>query len=163
MNNTNFSEKQRFAQPRLWIVLIVVNIIVIGSGLYVFFTRGYEGNEITAIAGIVFPLWVIVLFLVIRLETTIDGSGISYRFFPMHTRARKILWDDVASVTVRRYSPIREYGGWGIRTGFGKTGKAFNIWGNMGIQLVFKDGKKLLIGTQRPEEAATVLQQLRKM
>ena len=31
-------------------------------------------------------------------------------------------------------------------------GKAFNIKGNMGLQLQFKDGKKLLIGTQKEEE-----------
>lgn len=40
-----------------------------------------------------------------------------------------------------------EFGGWGIR--FGKSGKAVNLKGNMGIQFLFHVGRKLLIGTNQ--------------
>ena len=56
------------------------------------------------------------------------------------------------SVYTRTYSPMREYGGWGIR--FGKSGKAYNIKGDEGLQLVFKNGKRLLIGSQKSQELA---------
>ena len=50
----------------------------------------------------------------------------------------------------REYKPLREYGGWGIRCSL-KRGKAYNVSGNKGVQLVFKNGKQLLIGSQKAE------------
>ena len=59
---------------------------------------------------------------------------------------------------VRIYSPIKEYGGWGYRTSLGKKkGSAFNVKGNKGIQIEFKTGKKLLVGTQKESEATQVI------
>jgi len=58
-------------------------------------------------------------------------------------------------VYLRKYSPIGEYGGWGFRYG------AYNIKGSQGLQLKFKNGKMLLIGTQRPEELQKVLDQFK--
>lgn len=42
---------------------------------------------------------------------------------------------------------------------FGR-GKAFNMSGNVGIQLIFKNGDQLLIGTKKPQEAALFLKEL---
>jgi len=50
----------------------------------------------------------------------------------------------------REYKPIREYGGWGIRYVIG--GIAYNVYGNKGVQLILKNKKKVLVGTQKPEE-----------
>ena len=163
MNNTSFSETQRFRQTWIWIVMLGINAVVVAAGLYAFFMESSSQNKIVALGGIFIPVWLVVFFLIMRLETAIDAMGISYRFFPVHSRTKRILWDDVAEVYVRKYSPIREYGGWGIRNGWGKTGRAFNVRGNMGLQLVFKDGKKLLIGTQRPDEITNLLKQLGKI
>jgi hypothetical protein len=41
-------------------------------------------------------------------------------------------------------------------------GKAFNVSGNKGLQLEFNDGRKLLIGTSKPEELEAFLLQLNK-
>ena len=53
-----------------------------------------------------------------------------------------------------------EYGGWGLRGGFflnkGK-GTAYNVSGNIGIQLEFVNGKKILIGTHKRDEVDRVL------
>ena len=55
-------------------------------------------------------------------------------------------------------SPIQEYGGWGYRTSFGKKkGSAYNVKGDKGIQIELKTGKKLLIGTQKEDEAQQVI------
>jgi hypothetical protein len=45
---------------------------------------------------------------------------------------------------------LTEYGGWGIKGT--KHDRAFNISGKQGIQLEFKDGNRLLIGTQKPQD-----------
>jgi hypothetical protein len=70
---------------------------------------------------------------------------------------KKYSWDKIAKSFVRQYNPIIEYGGWGLRLGlFGKN-RAYNISGKEGIQLVFHDHKKLLVGTNKPEEATNAL------
>jgi hypothetical protein len=71
--------------------------------------------------------------------------------FPFQFKYNEISWNDVLTIEVRKYKPIREYGGWGYRFSF-KNGKAYNISGNMGLQIVLKNGDKILIGTQKPDE-----------
>lgn len=61
---------------------------------------------------------------------------------------------------VRTYDALSEYGGWGLKGGAlwnNSKGKAINVSGNIGIQLELKNGKKLLIGTQKKKEAENVL------
>lgn len=70
---------------------------------------------------------------------------------------KHIAWHEIESISVRKYHPIREYGGWGYRTGFGKKSGAMNVKGNIGIQIVLKNNKKLLIGTQKERDAKSVL------
>jgi hypothetical protein len=105
---------------------------------------------------------VIALLLVSKLETAISDEGISYRFFPFHKRKKTITWSDIEKAYVRKYKPIAEYGGWGLRLGFFGSGKAVNVSGNMGLQLIFRNGKKLLIGTKRSNEVQLILQQLKE-
>ena len=63
---------------------------------------------------------------------------------------------------VRKYNPIGEYGGWGIKgRGFGK-GRAYNVKGNMGLQLRLQDNKKILFGTQRPDALQAAMDKMMK-
>ncbi|MDQ1088364.1 hypothetical protein [Siphonobacter sp. SORGH_AS_1065] len=55
---------------------------------------------------------------------------------------------------------MTEYGGWGLRLGLFGKGIAFNVSGNKGLQLEFIDHKKLLIGTNKPEELTKVLSEI---
>jgi len=98
-----------------------------------------------------------ILFLLFKLETRIEKDGIYIRFFPFHLSPRKYSWDKIEKSYVRQYSPLREYGGWGIRFGLFGKGMAYNVSGDMGIQLVFKDGTKVLIGTNKPQEVEEIL------
>jgi hypothetical protein len=99
---------------------------------------------------------VIALFYFLKLKTVIDERGISYQFFPIHKNAKLTAWSDLEECYTREYKPIAEYGGWGYKFGAGGA-KALNVKGNKGIQLKFKSGKKLLIGTQKPEDAQVVI------
>ncbi|MES2389410.1 MAG: hypothetical protein V4543_15515, partial [Bacteroidota bacterium] len=64
--------------------------------------------------------------------------------------------DKTAKAYIRTYSPMGEYGGWGIRYGINK-GWLYNVSGNMGLQLELLDGKKVLIGTRKPDEIIAAL------
>ncbi|AUC23926.1 hypothetical protein BTO15_00635 [Polaribacter sejongensis] len=84
-----------------------------------------------------------------------------YQFFPLHFKVKTIPWNTISKAYVRKYQPISEFGGWGLRGGFffnkGKE-KAVNVSGDIGIQLILKNGEKLLIGTLLKEEAKRVLE-----
>ncbi|NNE26667.1 MAG: hypothetical protein HKN09_07470 [Saprospiraceae bacterium] len=99
-------------------------------------------------------------FLFSKLVTEIDNQGIRVRFFPWLLKEKYFDWKDIEHAYVREYKPLREYGGWGVRYGRAKSGKAYNTKGKLGIQLHFKDGKKLLIGTQKPNDMDLFLNNL---
>jgi hypothetical protein len=63
----------------------------------------------------------------------------------------------LSKIYVREYSPLGEYGGWGIRYTISGAGKAYNISGKIGLQLEFTTGKKVLIGTHKGEEIKEIL------
>lgn len=107
---------------------------------------------------IILPVLILFFLLMNRLETQITTTGIKVRYFPFHLRYKLYPKKIIGLAYVRTYEPIAEYGGWGLRLGLFGRGKAYNIVGNKGIQLVFTDGSKLLIGTQKPDEADAVLQ-----
>ncbi len=92
---------------------------------------------------------VALLLYVVRLDINIQPGVFTYRLYPFQVRFREITFADVHEISIRKYSPILEYGGWGIR--FGKSGNAVNLKGNMGVQFLFKDGRKLLIGTSQAD------------
>lgn len=93
-------------------------------------------------------LWLI--FLTANFETEIRKDGLYYKFFPFQFRFRHISWADVKTMELRQYRSLSEYLGWGIR--IGPSGRAYNVKGNNGLQLVLKNGRRILFGTQRPEE-----------
>jgi hypothetical protein len=164
-----FIEEQKFRKMYLWIILITVNafqLIVIFQ--LVFF--GEISGEIPGTRGrLIIFLQSTLVFLItllmwnLRLDTAIREDGIYYRYFPFQRKFKKILWSDISKCYVRRYNPIMEYGGWGLRLGLFGKGQAFNVAGNMGLQLVFNNGKRFLIGTQKPDELDESLKKLGKL
>jgi len=76
-------------------------------------------------------------------------------FFPFHFRDQQIGWEEIERYEVVKYSPLLEFGGWGIR--FNRRGKAFNVSGNKGLRLYLKSGRIILIGTQRDKELTDFL------
>ncbi|UCE99299.1 MAG: hypothetical protein JSV82_09075 [Planctomycetota bacterium] len=102
------------------------------------------------ICGILLPMAIATLFLLLKMQTKVHSDGLYVRFFPFHIHYKKFTADDISECFARTYKPIREYGGWGIRCGF-RSGRAYNVSGNKGVQLVLKNGKRLLIGSQKSE------------
>jgi len=83
---------------------------------------------------VILPVAIAVLFLMLKLETQVRRDGLYVRFFPIHIRYRKFEREVLFEYFSTTYSPIREYGGWGIR--FGVKGKTYNVSGNQRVELV---------------------------
>src|SRR5690606_23605015 len=134
MEDTQFSEKQSFRQPWLVILILLINIAAwtrviaqIGYGLTLRDTpMDTTSLVISYLLLLAFTIWMLVL----RLETEVKSDGVYFRFWPFHAAWQKILFSEMIWYEARKYKPIKEYGGWGIRYGlFGKHGKAYNVSG----------------------------------
>ena len=153
-----FKEEQKFTQP--WLVaLLLISAIVPAILLTKELLDGTVEiiNYISLVLLIVFASSLIFFF---KLKTRIDATGIHYQFFPFHRKFITKSWTEISSVTVQKYDPITDYGGWGLKKGSlwnQKKGDAMNVKGDIGIQIHFKNGKKLLIGTQKKEEVLLTL------
>jgi len=91
--------------------------------------------------------------LTMRLSTTVTSDALSIRYgFLYRTR---IPLSEVAHAEAVEYSPIRQYGGWGIRGS--RRRRALNARGNQGVLLTRSDGSTLLVGSQRPRELLEAL------
>jgi len=105
----------------------------------------------------IFTVYLILLFDLFKLVTVINSESIRiyFYFFPFNVK-RIFLWEEIKICRIRTYKPIAEYGGWGIRTG-GSSGTAYNVSGNIGLQLELTNKKRILIGTQKPDEIKSFL------
>ena len=84
------------------------------------------------------------------LRVTVEPDAVEARFGEL-TRFR-IPVGDIVAASACTYRPLLDYGGWGIR--FGRGGRAYSMVGDQGVQLVMRDGSRILIGSQRPEALA---------
>ena len=163
-NHILFSESQKFKQWWVWVILGSINFLFI-FGIYKQVMNGEQfGNKPMSDTGLVITaVTTMVLTIAIinfRLDTIIKQDGIYVRFFPIHLKFKHYKWDRLSKLFVRQYSPIKEYGGWGVRLSLFGHGTAYNITGDKGLQLIFLDKKKLLIGTDKPDELTETLNKI---
>ena len=163
-NEILFSERQKFKQWWVWLILLGINGLFL-FGLFKQIIDGEQfGDKPMSNVGLLIAtgvtLLLTLLFLNLRLDTEIKNDGIYVRFFPFHLTFKHYNWDSLTKSFVRQYSPISEYGGWGLRLGLFGKGTAFNVSGDKGLQLEFSNHKKLLIGTNQPEELNETLSKI---
>lgn len=153
-----FCETQYFSK---WIFVFIIAITTFAVIFYLIVTNrnseglSFKGSNIAAITLIfLLPILITALIFLMKLQTTVKHDCICIRFFPLWSR--KIGYDEIEKCYAREYKPIAEYGGWGIRGGSSK-GKAYNVRGSKGVQLILKNGKKILIGSQKHSQLAETI------
>jgi len=146
----SFTERQHFSSNLIYGFSIGMTILMV----VLFRWTGEDPNPglFASLLMVTVATW---LLEISELKTEIDQRGVKVQFEPFHRQPHFISWDDVESVYIRTYSPLWEFGGWGLR--FGLSGKAYIIGGDRGLQLILKDGRHLLLGTQKDSELAQFL------
>jgi hypothetical protein len=146
-----FYESQGFLRPWWWLLLVLALLPVGIAALS-------HGPARWSPGPLVLPVLLVAgLFAWLRLDTRLDAQGLTYRMRPLGWT--RLDWSQIRTAQVRTYSPLGEYGGWGIRGLFAQN-RALNVAGSQGLQLELTDGRRLLLGTQRPEELQQALAQL---
>jgi hypothetical protein len=172
METIFFQEKQSMRNNKLFYFILLLSVFFLGVLIYgLVMQLGLDkpfGNKPLSDKGlIIFSILMTIVALGLptlmyksTLVTTIDNKRISYKYKPFQRRTKQILFADIDSYEVKQYSPIGDYGGWGLRYNFSKKSKAYNVSGNMGIEIALKSGKKILIGTQKPDEIKSVMEKV---
>ncbi len=150
-----FREDQRFGQVWLWVIIIGMDVVCFALFFLQFIgprrpqTIGpADWFGLTLVS--LLCLGITGLFVFLKLITRVTSQGISIQFVPLHRKPIVISFSDISKFSIRTYRPIIEYGGWGIKRGI--AGLAYNVSGNQGMQLILADGRRILIGTQEPEQ-----------
>ncbi|HSH20394.1 MAG TPA: hypothetical protein VLA03_08060 [Draconibacterium sp.] len=161
MDKLFFKEEQRFNQWWLWFLIIASAFVSIVPVIY-----GIYSNEVLAkpwgksnagtseliiflFVEMVIMGGIILLLLKFRLIVEIKSSGLWFRNPPLSRKWKCIRKEEIERFEIRKYKPVAEYGGWGIK-GTSRN-KAYNRSGNLGLQLYLKNGHKVLFGTQRKQ------------
>ena len=153
---TEFKEEQKFNQWWLWLILIPMGVLPL-IGIYKQLILGEKlgDNPMSDISLLIFSIIMfslVGLFLIMKLKTSIDKNGINMHFFPFIKKS--VDWQQIKNVKVVNYGFV---GGWGIRL-WTKYGTVYNMKGDKGLAIALTDGKKFLIGTQKPEELTAILE-----
>ena len=160
----HFREEQKFRQWWIWaIILLTTGVWFYSIIVQVIMGKDFGNNPgsdfFVVLIGIL-PIIIVYVFLRIKLITVVDNEGVHYRFAPWQRKAKTITPDDIKEYHVRKYRPIMEYGGWGVRKSIRKYGNAYNVAGNVGMQFELNNGKKFLIGTHKAESFKRALDKL---
>jgi len=157
-----FHEVQRFRQWFLYLPVAIVTVLV----WWEFVQQVVLGRPtaerpipdwLAWVFAVVFGLGLPAFLALVRLVTTVTPESLCVRLYPF--RAVRISIAEIENAAVREYSPIAEFGGWGVRQSRGR-GRAYTAYGNKGVQLVVRGKGPILIGSQRADELLATLRAL---
>lgn len=160
MNGQIFEEVQTFRQPLLWGFMALIFLFVVGGQIYVIAARGTQATWVQWLGlslGTIIVLAVAVLLYICKLETRVDAGGVHTRFYPLELSERIVPLGEAAGWRKAAIRPLRDHGGWGIR--YGKVGKAYIVSGDEAVIFDLKNGKRLVVGTRRPDEFIAALKE----
>lgn len=161
-----FEETQRYRKPILWITLGgVIVIFLFGLFKQVVMGEPFGNNPLSnegLIGGTLILSLVLLLFLSMRLYVRIDDKGVHFRYTPFHFKTHSIPWNEITEISVEEYSPIAEYGGWGVRFSVKGRGKAFSVSGSKGIRIKRLYRGELLLGINQFEAAEKAVKAFKK-
>ena len=149
-----FSEKQKMKGI---LIALIPALIIVTLSMY---QKGFNSTDLTPmITSITLVLLVIILLLKMQLKTAIFEYRIEVQYFPFHLKQRIIRFDELTSFETRVADCAKEYWGWGYKGT--KKNRSYTAYGDFGLQLTFKNGNRLFIGSQKQGELEQVVNQLK--
>jgi hypothetical protein len=157
-----FREEQRFGSGSFRALLAAGSLAALGGIALLAGRLPSRGQPAPAVALAAVAVTLLVtwwLSMAVRLVTEVRRDGLFIRLQPLHRVERRIPFEEAIRLEAVSYSPLREYGGWGLRRG--RSGPAYSAWGDRGVLLTFADGRTVLLGSQRAEQLAAALRALK--
>jgi hypothetical protein len=153
-----FYEEKQFLRSNSMIWFAIAGLLVTFLALVLNFSA--NDNDWTGILILsIVILSIVPLLLLASIHLRIEKEGIYIRYFPFHFKPLFFNWSEIDYFELRKYNPLNEYGGWGLKGT--KKNRAYNVSGDMGLQLTLKSGRKILVGTVNPQKLEVALLEIR--
>jgi hypothetical protein len=144
---TRYHEEQRFHGGIFGVLIAVILFEGIVTLIAVPSVRPEQAPLLLIGPAVVALITILFTLSHLDVDVTDDAVTIAFRYL---WPARRIALKDIVGLEVKRYRPLVDYGGWGVR--LGPAGWAFSTGGNVGVKLRLRTGLPVLIGTSRPQE-----------
>jgi len=128
-----------FEQP----ILLVSIVLSIGGIGWAYAATGDQLSNDWPLIGVTALVLLAVLFMPMSVEVTSERVRIRLVYFAR----RDIPVADIASVEVREYHPIRQFGGWGWRYGANGS-RQYAIAGKRAVVVTLRDGREVYVGSR---------------
>ena len=151
---SRYHEEQHFHGALMGLLLVAMVFVVAITVVAVVFSRP-DDALLLAIAPVVVVL-VASLISLSHLDVDVTDRGVSIAFRYLWP-TRRIGFAEIVGLEVRRYNPLLEYGGWGVR--LGPKGCGYMTSGKEGVQLRLRKGLPVLIGSAHPRELEAAIRE----
>ncbi len=160
-----FREEQHFSDTWLRPVLFALSaflFLLFGWGFYRQIIQHEPWGDkplpdaaLIALTTAMFVLAIVLPFLLLRskLVVTVDQEAVRISFSPF-TR-RTVPLSEITEAKPRKSNPLLEFGGVGVR--WTPRGWAYLVSGDLGVQLELVGGKRVFVGSQRPDDLSSAI------
>lgn len=162
--DVDFSEVQ-LMPAMAWLILVGVGVLLpalllVLARLFRNSARRLSAPLLAIVAALMFLLCgtIFVFYGIMRTEVT--GFEVRVRFGWLTSYSATIPLGEIQSAEVIRYNAVDEFGGWGIRGT--ENNRVLSQSGDLGVQLQLAKGRKILIGSSRPEALAKAINDARE-
>ncbi|WP_340267620.1 hypothetical protein [Sphingobium mellinum] len=140
-----YNEDQMLPLPLLILVIVLSTSVFIAPLVFAWHAGRFSPGMFWVIIA---PIAITFLIMSLRLKTSLDDVEITVRIWPFP--AAQLKYTDIRKVEEIEYSPMADFGGWGIRYGLG--GKIYSMRGSQALKLSLSSGKIVYLGTQEPRK-----------
>jgi hypothetical protein len=144
---SRFHEEQHFHRAILGVLIAAFVVVAIVTAVEL--VAGRPAQLWIVVIGPLIVGVVAVLLSLSHLDVDVTDEGVTIAFRYVWP-ARRIAFSEIVGLEARRYDPLLEYGGWGVR--LGPRGWGYMTSGSEGVQLRLRKGLPVLIGSARPRE-----------
>ena len=144
---SRYHEEQHFHDMLMGLLVLAMIFVVFVTTVAVVFSRPGDALLLAIAPAVVVLVAALISLSHLDVDVTDQGVTIAFRYL---WPTRRIRFAEIIGLGVRRYNPLLEYGGWGVR--LGPRGWGYMTTGNEGVQLRLRKGMPVLIGSARPRE-----------
>jgi hypothetical protein len=145
-------------QNPAWVGLlsIIVPLIFVASAVLVWFIEGWTWFGSLFGAGMIIIGVFMILFTFGGQRALLTRQNLTIRWGAIGLRVLNLDTADITAAELMEFSPLRDFGGYGIRFGRGMT--AYYFRGHRGVKITTAKGTQYLVGSDHPERLLTVLE-----
>lgn len=156
----------------MWWIIIPVSLVMIIFLFYGFYWQIIKGEpwgtkpdsdaELILTIVLVLVTWGVALLILasMNLQIYVTKTAIRYRLKPFMRKTEEVSSDEIKEFRILELGFL-ESRRRGIRRNLSGNKKQIHISGRHALELVLKDGKKLVIGTQHPKELESAMKQMK--